>query len=140
MVARKKQRKKKKRVAKKKAAAQPTSILDKITPVGELETNLVMLVYGRSGTGKTHFGSTFPRPALFIDTNERGTETIANEEGIDVVCVTDWQEIDELLWALKDGMDYVTKRSASVTGDSSPGCSNSSLLTSAISRINITFL
>jgi hypothetical protein len=106
MVARKKQRKKKKRVAKKKAAAQPTSILDKITPVGELETNLVMLVYGRSGTGKTHFGSTFPRPALFIDTNERGTETIANEEGIDVVCVTDWQEIDELLWALKDGMDY----------------------------------
>ena len=106
MVARKKQRKKKKRVAKKKAAAQPTSILDKITPVGELETNLVMLVYGRSGTGKTHFGSTFPRPALFIDTNERGTEAIANEEGIDVVCVTDWQEIDELLWALKDGMDY----------------------------------
>lgn len=95
---------KKRRVVKKKATT--TSILDKIKPVSELETNLVMLVYGRSGTGKTHFGSTFPRPALFIDTNERGTETIAQEDGIDVVRVTDWQEMDELLWALKDGMEY----------------------------------
>jgi len=97
----------KKRV--KKTASKPaptTSILDRIKPVSELETNLNMLVYGRSGTGKTHFGSTFPRPSLFIDTNERGTETIAQEEGIDVVRVTEWQEIDELLWALKDGMEY----------------------------------
>ena len=97
----------KKRVKKKASKPAPTtSILDKIKPVSELETNLNMLVYGRSGTGKTHFGSTFPRPSLFIDTNERGTETIAQEESIDVVRVTDWQEIDELLWALKDGMEY----------------------------------
>lgn len=108
MAIKKKPRKKlgKRKVIKKKAAAPTTSILDKIKPVSELETNLVMLVYGRSGTGKTHFGSTFPRPALFIDTNERGTETIANEDDIDVVRVTDWAELDELLWALRDGMDY----------------------------------
>jgi RecA/RadA recombinase len=55
-----KKKAKKKRV--KKKPAPTTSILDKIQPVSELETNLVMLVYGRSGTGKTHFGSTFPRP------------------------------------------------------------------------------
>ena len=96
--------KKRKKVVKKKAAAKPTtSILDRIQPVSELKTNLVMLVYGRSGTGKTHFGSTFPRPILFIDTNERGTETIASEEDIDVVRVEDWQEMDELFWALNDG-------------------------------------
>jgi hypothetical protein len=93
-----KKKAKKKRV--KKKPAPTTSILDKIQPVSELETNLVMLVYGRSGTGKTHFGSTFPRPC------ERGTETIANEDGIDVVRIEDWQEIEELLWALKDGMEY----------------------------------
>jgi phage nucleotide-binding protein len=84
----------------KKAAAPTSSILDKIQPVTELKTNTVMMVYGRSGTGKTHFGSTFPKPILFIDTNERGTETIALEEDIDVVRVTEWQEIDELYWAL----------------------------------------
>lgn len=105
-VKKKARKKKKKRLAKKKKVAEPTSILDRIQPVTDMSTNLVMLVYGRSGTGKTHFGSTFPRPSLFIDTNERGTETIANEEGIDVVRVTDWEEIDELLWALREGMDY----------------------------------
>ncbi len=109
MVARKKGRAvkaKKKRLAKKTKVAKPTSILDRIQPVSELKTNLVMMVYGRSGTGKTHFGSTFPKPVLFIDTNERGTETIALEEEIDVVRITEWAEIDELLWALSDGMDY----------------------------------
>jgi len=86
----------------KKVAKKTTSILDKIKPVTELKTNLVMMVYGRSGTGKTHFGSTFPKPILFIDTNERGTETIALEEDIDVVRVTEWAEMDELYWALLD--------------------------------------
>ncbi len=93
-------KKKKRRAAKKKPDPKPTSILDRIKPVTELKTNLVMLVYGRSGTGKTHFGSTFPRPCLFIDTNERGTETIAMEDDIDVVRITEWSEFDELYWAL----------------------------------------
>lgn len=102
MAIKKKPRKKlgKKLAAKKKPAPPTSSILDKIQPVTELKTNTVMMVYGRSGTGKTHFGSTFPKPILFIDTNERGTETIALEEDIDVVRVTEWTEIDELYWAL----------------------------------------
>ena len=91
-----------KRLAKKKKTPKPTSILDRIKPVTELKTNLVMMVYGRSGTGKTHFGSTFPRPILFIDTNERGTETIAQEEDVYVVRVTEWAEMDELYWGLLD--------------------------------------
>jgi hypothetical protein len=108
MVARPKKTKPRLKVTKKKVlgrkvikkAAPTSSILDKIQPVTELKTNTVMMVYGRSGTGKTHFGSTFPKPILFIDTNERGTETIALEEDIDVVRVTEWAEIDELYWAL----------------------------------------
>ena len=95
-------KKRKKLGAKRKPEPAPTSILDKIKPVSELKTNLVMMVYGRSGTGKTHFGSTFPKPILFIDTNERGTETIALEEDVYVVRVTEWSEMDELYWALLD--------------------------------------
>ena len=85
-----------KRKVRRKKSAEPTSILDKIQPVSELETNLVMLVYGRSGTGKTAFGATFPTPCLFIDTNERGTETIKSVEGVDVVRVEEWAEMEEL--------------------------------------------
>ena len=94
--------KKRKKLGAKKKPEPTTSILDQIKPVTELKTNLVMMVYGRSGTGKTHFGSTFPKPILFIDTNERGTETIAQEEDVDVVRVTEWGEMDELYWALLD--------------------------------------
>ncbi len=90
----------KKRTVVKRKPMTTASIIDQIKPVTELKTNLVMMVYGRSGTGKTHFGSTFPRPILFIDTNERGTETIAQEEDVDVVRVTEWAEIDELYWGL----------------------------------------
>lgn len=89
----------------KKKAAPPkatASILTKIQPVSSLETNLVMMVYGRSGTGKTAFGATFPKPILFIDTNERGTETIRQEEDVDVVRITEWAEIEELYWGLRD--------------------------------------
>ena len=85
------------------AKKKTTSILDKIQPVSELETNLVMLIYGRSGSGKTAFGATFPKPILFIDTNERGTETIKQEEDVDVVRVTEWSQMDELYWALVNG-------------------------------------
>lgn len=98
----------KKKVVRKKKKVKKTSILDKIQPVSELETNLVMLVYGRSGSGKTAFGATFPKPILFIDTNERGTETIKQEEDVDVVLVSDWNELDELYWAALNG-DFDTE-------------------------------
>lgn len=101
----------KKKVPLRKQRVVETSILDKITPVSSLETNLVMMVYGRSGTGKTNFGATFPRPILFIDTNERGTETIRQEEDIDVVRVTTWSELDELYWALRENKTEVEYKS-----------------------------
>lgn len=91
------------RPKKKSAAKKTSSILDRIQPVTELQTNLVMLVYGRSGTGKTAFGATFPKPILFIDTNERGTETIKQEEEVDVIRIDDWNDLDELYWSLVNG-------------------------------------
>ena len=102
---------KKKRRAKKKVVKKVTSILDRIQPVADLQTLLVMMVYGRSGTGKTHFGSTFPKPILLIDTNERGTETIAQEEDIYVARVTEWEEIQELYWALESHSTEVEYKS-----------------------------
>ncbi len=93
----------KKKTAAKKKVSKPTSVLDKIQPVSELDTNLVMLVYGRSGTGKTAFGATFPKPILFIDTNERGTETIKQESDVDVIRIEDWTELEDLYWALVEG-------------------------------------
>jgi len=83
-------------------------ILDSARPLTEVESNIVMLVYGRSGSGKTHFASTFPTPSLLIDCNEGGTDTIADRGDIEHVLITNWEEFDDLYWELANGTDYVS--------------------------------
>jgi len=95
-----------KRLKKKSPTKKRKPIADRIVPVHELETNLVMLVYGRSGTGKTEFGSTWPKPCLFLDINERGTETIRGKKGIDVLEVREFEDLTEVYWLLKKGTKY----------------------------------
>lgn len=82
------------------------SIIDKIAPVKALPKVLSMLVYGRSGTGKTTFGASFPTPALVIDIREKGTDSIANFEGIDVVSISKWSELEEIYWFVESSGKY----------------------------------
>lgn len=82
------------------------SIIDKITPVKSLPKVLSMLVYGRSGTGKTTFAGSFPTPALLIDVREKGTDSIANLDGVDVVQVEHWTDLEEIFWYLKKEKKY----------------------------------
>ena len=81
-------------------------IEDKIHPVASLPKVLSMLVYGRSGTGKTTFGGTFPTPTLLIDIREKGTDSIANLPGIDVISVGEWGELEEVFWYVKNSKKY----------------------------------
>jgi len=100
-------KRKKKRVARRKPkASQEHSILDGARPLTQVASNIVMLVYGRSGSGKTHFASTFPTPSLLIDCNEGGTDTIADRHDIDHVLITTWEQFDALYWELANGTDY----------------------------------
>ena len=101
----------KKRVVKKKGkrtAPSGGNFAKGITPVDDLNDNTVMLVYGRSGTGKTHFSSTFPKPILVIDVNEKGTDTIKGIDGIDLRRITTWQEFEDGFWFLEAGTKYKT--------------------------------
>lgn len=97
---------KKKRKKKTRTAPDGSGIASKIVPVTETSDNLIMLVYGRSGSGKTQFGSTFPRPILFLDINEKGLDTIRNEKNIDVLRCGDWQDFEDAFWHLRDGTKY----------------------------------
>jgi phage nucleotide-binding protein len=76
------------------------SIADKISPVKALPKILAMLVYGRSGTGKTTFGGTFPKPALLLDIREKGTDSVSNIEGLDVIQIDTFSELEEVYWYL----------------------------------------
>lgn len=84
------------------------SILSNAKPVSKLELVITALLYGRSGSGKTTIAGTFPKPILFLDIGERGTDSLANQEGIDVLTVNNWSELEEIYWALKDGTHYKT--------------------------------
>ena len=82
------------------------SIADKISPVKLLPKVMAMLVYGRSGTGKTTFAATFPKPALLIDVREKGTDSVSNVEGLDIIQVDTWAEFEEVYWYLKQEKKY----------------------------------
>lgn len=75
----------------------------RISPVSEVPSFLTMLVYGRSGTGKTAFSSTFPKPLLLLDIKEKGTETIAQVRDVDVFSVESWKDFEEAYWYLQSG-------------------------------------
>lgn len=98
--------KKKVRRKVKRSAPSGSRIGKLIHPVGDTPENQVMLVYGRSGSGKTQFGSTFPRPILFLDINERGLDTIRKEKDIDVLRCQTWADFEDAFWYLEEGTKY----------------------------------
>jgi len=78
------------------------NIADRIVPISEATNNVTALVYGKSGTGKTEFGSTFPTPILHIDIKEKGTDTIMGKSGIKTVRLENWQDAEDVYWYLHD--------------------------------------
>lgn len=86
-----------------KKGTEYSEIQKLITDVSEVPKTLVMAVYGKAGTGKTVFGSTFPKPVLFLDIRERGTESISDVEGVEVLHVKEWDQAEQAYWFLKSG-------------------------------------
>lgn len=80
-----------------------SSIEGKIRPAAELPLILTALIYGRSGTGKTTFSATWPKPLLIVDIREKGTDSVVGEPGIDVISIDTWEELEETYWFLKSG-------------------------------------
>lgn len=89
-----------------KKLTRPTSIEDRIHPVGDIERCLAMLVYGAQKTGKTVFGCTFPKPLLLIDIKERGDDSVVDVDGVDVIHVNSRKDIEDLYWYLEEGTRY----------------------------------
>lgn len=73
-----------------------------VRPVSEVQQHRSMVVYGRSGSGKTTFAGTFPKPLLLLDINDQGTDSISDVEKIDVMQVEAWQDFELAYWYLKE--------------------------------------
>lgn len=95
----------------KRTTTKEPDIEDLIHPISESgnEEGTTALVYGGPGTGKTAFGSTWPKPLLLLDIQEKGTRTIRHVEGIDRIQVDTWDILDSTYWWLeKKKREYAT--------------------------------
>ncbi len=75
----------------------------RIVPVGEMSDWLSVAVYGRSGTGKTTFAGTAPKPLLILDVNDRGTISVKDQPETYVLPIEKWEDFEEAYWYLKSG-------------------------------------
>lgn len=57
-------------------------VLDDVVDIADLGQRNFYVVYGKSGSGKTFFGSTFPKPILYLQIGDDGSNTIADVDGI----------------------------------------------------------
>ena len=77
------------------------SIESRFVDVGDVEDHLRMLIYGRSGTGKTHFLGTAPKPLLLLDVRDKGTKTIKYSPDVKVLAVRQWSDLEDVYWYLE---------------------------------------
>lgn len=102
----------------KKVTQNPNNTFaSKIQAVGELAPYLKILVYGRSGTGKTTFIGSCPKPLLVLDIREQGTTSIRQSSESFVVSIESWEDFEDAYWFLdsEEGKKYKTVAIDTVT-------------------------
>jgi hypothetical protein len=86
-----------------KKVSKSEGIESLIHPISEAaDEGTTALIYGKANTGKTAFGSTWPKPLLLLDIQEKGIRTIKDVPGIDRILIDDWKTIEKTFWWLKD--------------------------------------
>lgn len=69
-------------------------------PVGDIKLLRSFVYYGRSGTGKTSLAATHKPPILFLDVNDKGTDSIADVEDVFVKSIKSTEEWEKVYWYL----------------------------------------
>jgi KaiC/GvpD/RAD55 family RecA-like ATPase len=83
-------------------------------PVSEKTYHGSTALYGRSGTGKTTLSGTWPKPILYLNIRDNGTDSISDlGEDVDVQDISSSDELrDVILWVIaqsnKDKLRYKT--------------------------------
>lgn len=88
-----------------KKTSNTGGIEDRIMAVADIPVELNMLLYGRSGTGKTTILGTAPKPLLILDVREKGTTSIRNNKDTFVLPISNWKDLEEAYWYLVNNED-----------------------------------
>lgn len=88
-----------------KSRAQQTGTRVKFHDIAEIKRPTSMVVYGPSGSGKTTFAASAPKPMLYIDVKDDGTDSISDVKGIKVARCESTRDLEEVYWYLKANPD-----------------------------------
>lgn len=84
------------------------SILDSAVDIQELGQRNLWVLYGKSNSGKTYVASTFPKPLLYLQIGDDGSNTIAHVEGISAISVSTVEELKDIAKELLKDKKYKT--------------------------------
>lgn len=94
---------------KKTAKRNDDDELSGLKKIKDIKRRRSFVLYGRSGSGKTTLAADFPKPMLYLDIKDEGTDSIADVEGIDVKEITCYEDIESTLhWLLRNPKKYKT--------------------------------
>lgn len=85
-----------------------SSLLNSAVSIKELGQSNLWVIYGKSNTGKTHIASTFPKPILYIQIGDDGSNTIANVEGIEAISISNIDDMKSVAEELLKNKKYKT--------------------------------
>ena len=70
--------------------------LSQAVDISELGQRNLWVPWGKSGTGKTKFVASFPKPLLYIRVGDDGSNTIANVDGIKAIHAETLEQLKEI--------------------------------------------
>lgn len=84
------------------------SYLSQAVDIKELGQRSLWVPWGKSGTGKTKFIATFPKPLLYLCIGDDGSNTIANIDGIKAIRVDTLDQLKSIGEELKKDRKFVS--------------------------------
>lgn len=71
-------------------------LLETAVSIQELGQSNLWVLYGKSNTGKTHLGATFPKPMLYVQIGDDGSNTIAKVKGVKALRIDNVSDLKAL--------------------------------------------
>lgn len=83
-------------------------ILNEAVDISDLGQRSLWVLWGKSGSGKTHFIGTLPKPLLYIQFGDDGSNTIANIDGIKAIQANTIDRLKQIGEELKKDKTYAS--------------------------------
>ena len=81
-------------------------LLDSAVDIHELGQRNLWVLWGRSGSGKTRVAGTYPKPMLYLQIGDDGSNTIAKVKGIKAISVESISDLKEIAQDLLKDKKY----------------------------------